>query len=192
MEQDFSYLSKVFDDKYEAFFINENNKTIERSFYALGVLLRSTHLTHKKIRQYNPKDHELLDKWDLDIWTRVTWGTDDEKHDIIYEKEADETDLPYYDYLISNATKYNRPSWAIFGLLGMMQGTLNQNQFEVKHQEDFFTKDDFIRNYNYLAIDFLIQNKDDLVYLFNYFDNRGFNLEIAISDNSKSISLIDK
>ena len=186
MEQDFSFLSEVFNNKYEAFFRNENNKTIEKSLYALGVLLRSTHLTNKKTRPYNPKDYELITSWDLDVWMRVTWGTDDEKEDEIYEKEMEETVLPYYDYLICNAVKYNRPSWALFGLIGMMQGSLNQNQFEVRSKDDVFMPEDFIRNIKYLPLDFLKLHKNDFTYLFSYFDEREYELTI---DNSGNVSI---
>ena len=114
------------------FFQVESNKTIEKSIYALGVLIRSRHLKNKNIRPYNPKDYELVNEWDLDIWIKVTWGTDDIKEDEIYEMEFENVlkhGTPYFDYLLSQAVKNNRPAWSIFGLIGMMQGSLNQNAF---------------------------------------------------------------
>ena len=179
MEKDSKTISEVFNSKYADFFKSEDNKTIERSWYALGVLLRSNHLKEKKIQPYNPKNHELINEWNLETWQRATWGTDDTKPAEVYEKEADETDLSHYDYLVSNAVKYHRPAWVIFGLLGMMQGQLNCAYFEAGSlQQGSFDKNDYISAASYLSSDFLSTYSSDLLYLFSYFDEAGCTLVI--------------
>lgn len=180
MEQDSKYFSEVFNNKYTSLFNIEENKKIETSLYALGVLLRSTHLKEKNIRPYNPKDNELINNWDLDVWIKVTWGTDDIKEEEVYQKEFDEAinAMSEYKYMIINAIKYSRPPWAIFGIIGMMQGNLNRNQFLLTSDEDNLIKEDFIRCLEYLPIQFLHQYKSDLEYLFAYFDEGNYKLTI--------------
>jgi hypothetical protein len=179
MEQDFKYISKRFNDKYDEFFKMEQHKTIENSFYALGVLLRSNHLKYKNIRPYNPKDLELLEFWDLEVWMKVTWGTDDQRDEEIYEEEFEKAMLngiSQYDYMISNAVKYNRPAWCMFGLIGMIQGCLNQNQFKIERPKDIFAKEDYIRCLSYLSPLFIQKYRRDLEFLFSYFDERNYQL----------------
>lgn len=188
MEQDSNFLiSKKFNDKYDAFFKIEQHKNIENSFYALGVLLRSNHLKYKNTRPYNPKDVELIEKWDIETWTKVTWGADDIKADNVYEKEFEDallSGVPYFEYLVSQAVKHKRPTWCMFGLIGMMQGTLNQNQYEVSTKEDLFTKEDFVRCLKYFSKCFLKQHQTDLQYLFHYFDERGYFLRVEMDSEN--------
>ena len=75
--------------------------SIKKAIYVLGVVIGSRHLKNKNIRPYNPKDYELVNEWDLDIWIKVTWGTDDIKEDEIYEMEFENVlkhGTPYFDW----------------------------------------------------------------------------------------------
>ncbi len=183
MEYDFKILSKVFNDKYDLFFETEKNKNINSSFYALGVLLRSDHLKYKNIRPYNPKDEELSLEWDLNTWIKTTWGADDIKSHDEFEKEFDIAlkNKPYYDFLMIQAITNHRPPWCIFGLVGMMQGTLNRNKY-IHNDDNIFTKEDFIRNLLVLPHSFINQYKVDFEYLFNYFDEQDNRLKIIDKD----------
>jgi hypothetical protein len=188
MEQDSKLIfamSGAFDAKLATFYQNIEHKNITFFIYALGLKLRSYHLkfaTGDAVAPYAPIFKPL---WDLDTWTKVTWGTDDVKDDDESGRDFDTAleSIPYYDYLIPNAVKYNRPAWALFGLIGMMQGSLNQNQFEVRNKEDVFLKEDFIRCIKYLPTSFIEQYKNDLKYLFRYFDERNFKLIITSIEN---------
>ncbi|MCA6365215.1 MAG: hypothetical protein IM638_19440 [Bacteroidetes bacterium] len=131
--------------------------------------------------------------WDLDIWIRTTWGTNDLKDN---DESSNEFDLAmqttaYFDYLISQAVKYNRPAWSIFGLIGMMQGTLNENKFKVSNPENKLNKNDFVRCLKYLSHDFLEKFSADLIHLFSYFDERGYRLNISTDGNEVAVSIDD-
>jgi hypothetical protein len=186
-------LSKSFDIKRTDLFNSLRHTDINKFIYTLGITLESRHLTSLefgKVDKYAPIFKNL---WDGEIWRRVTWGTDDIKNN---EESTDDFDhamatISYFDYLISQAVKYNRPDWSIFGLIGMMQGTLNQNQFDVISTENILTKDDFTRCIKYLSLDFLNKYSSDLMYLFSYFDERGYRLIIQNTDTGIDITIED-
>lgn len=176
-EQDFEMRSILFDKKRKQFYENLTKDNIKGAMYVFGVSLRSYHHKYKSFDIVKPYASTYKSLWDIDIWMRVTWGADDETEDEVYEQEFDEglDQMPYFDYLISKAVQYNRPAWAIFGLLGMMQGRLNHNAYSVE-QHERFTKKDFMRCLDYLKKDFIEENKKALVYLFDYFDERNYQL----------------
>lgn len=182
MEQDFNrQASALFDVKREAFYKRIKENDINSFMYVFGVNLRSYHHQFKSFDLVAPYAQIFKPYWNIDIWSKVTWGADDVKIYEIYEEEFEKamlTGVSQYDYMVSNAVKYNRPSWCLFGLIGMTQGCLNQNQFEVKREKDIFNEKDFIRCLSYLPVSFLKQYKGDLEYLFSYFDERGFKLMI--------------
>jgi hypothetical protein len=183
-------MSTLFDVKLAKFYKALEHENICSFMYAFGIKLRSRHLQYATGDSIIPYVQIFKPLWHLDIWIRATWGTDDVKSDEVYEKEADETHLAYYDYLISQAVKYNRPAWSIFGLIGMMQGSLNQNAFPIEKHE-IFTKEDFLRCIKYLPADFLKKHKDTLEYLFSYFDERNYKLIIDLNEDYISIILDD-
>lgn len=182
MGQDFN----EFDNKRKSFFEKLNKEDINLFLYELGVRLRSYHhntINEKSLSILKPYVNVYKPFWDVEVWQNVTWGLDDSELDIeektvLLDKALEE--MNYYDYLVSNAVKFNRPDWSIFGLIGMMQGTLNNNKLEVSNKEDFFDKEDFIRCLKYLPPQFLKKFKEDIIYLFNYFDERGIELFIDL------------
>ncbi len=190
MEQDSrKHSSLLFDEKIERFYKRLADKDINAFMYAFGINLHSYHHEHKNLNLITSYASVFKALWNVEIWSRVTWGADDIKTEDMYEKEFDEAMVKgqgYFDYLINQSIKYNRPDWCMFGLLGMMQGTLNRNQYEVADKESIFTQDGFLSNIKYLPESFLRKYKNDLESLFTYFDERNYKL---IIDDLKGSSI---
>lgn len=177
MAQDFNLaqlLSEKFNKKSLEFYKSLHPENINYYMYKFGVGLKSYHLTYKDGDIILPYVSTFKPLWNLEIWQRANWGTDDTKPAEVYEKEFDDAmieGVSEYDYLVSNAVKYHRPAWVIFGLLGMMQGQLNCAYFEAGSlQQGSFDKNDYISAASYLSSDFLSTYSSDLLYLFSYFD----------------------
>ncbi|MCA6392175.1 MAG: hypothetical protein IM607_12375 [Cytophagales bacterium] len=186
-------LSKSFDIKRTDLFNSLRHTDINKFIYTLGITLESRHLSSLefgKVDKYAPIFKNL---WDGEIWRRVTWGTDDMKNN---EESSDDFDqamatMSYFDYLISQAVKYNRPAWSIFGLIGMMQGTLNRNHFEVMNNEYKLDKIDFIRCLKYIDTEFWFWFANDIMHLFTYFDECGYKLVIKKEEGEILFSIED-
>lgn len=194
MEQDSNKdLSLAFDSKREGLLQTISSKDINAYIYILGITIGSRHLSQKKLEIIGNNASNYKSLWDVNVWMRTIWGTDDYKTNMESSNDFDKAmeTTKYFDYLISQAIKYNRPDWSIFGLIGMMQGTLNENNFEINIPENKLDRNDFIRCLKYLSFDFLEKFGSDLEYLFSYFDERGYKLIVQKVDQGMSISIED-
>jgi hypothetical protein len=172
-------LSRTFDERRSKIYATLQLDNINYFMYITGITLGSYHLKHSIHDPVFPYSSIFKPLWDSEIWTRVTYGIDDrEREQEIIDQEFHEVTIPYFDHLISKAVEYDRPTWAIFGLVGMMQGALNENAFDVS-QSYKWKCDDFIRCLKYLKSELLIEIRASLEYLFAYFDERNYTLSIS-------------
>jgi hypothetical protein len=189
MEQNFS----LFKEKQINFFKVANNNNLNYGMYVYGLTMSSYHNRSNEI-EFNPIKDFVGKEWDQKLLRRIKWGATDEtnidedfeNYSIKFDKETEFIDTN--EYLIKRAVELKRPNWSLFYLLGNIHGRLNYNKTKVKDYE-IFTKDDFIRCLNYLSKDFLTAFQKDLIYLFNYFDERELQLSINLKNNE--IELID-
>jgi len=179
MEPDFERKnSELFDARRQEIYSSLTHDDINSFMYVFGVNLKSYHHKTKSFEIVQPYASIFKNQWDLDVWIRVTWGTDDLKDENLYEREMDETNLTYYEYLVVNAVKNNRPIWSWYALIGMMQGTLNQSKFELNTADEILTEHMFTRLLGCFPDSFLKNHAKKLETLFLFFDECGYKLTL--------------
>lgn len=181
MERD----SKWFLDNHNNFFKIKGNDNLHFGMYVYGLVMSSNHNRGNiYMNDSNPVTKYINKDWTYELHRKINWGASDtdnidddfDNYSISFDQATENIDSN--EYLIKRAVEFNRPDWSVFYLIGEIQGRLNYNS-KPRTQWEIFTKDDFVRCCGYLTHDFLTKYKDDLVYLFNYFDERGFKLDIT-------------
>lgn len=153
------------------FFAHPKNRTLENAYYHFGLMFDSLHYERNekwRDEMFRPIKEFFPGVIETELLLAVQLGKNSNFE--YNEVEADKYD-PYY-WRIKKATEHERDDWAFFMFFGNIQGLFNGDRITEERLLNYIDK----------FPELFIQNqRKQLEYNFNFFDERGYYIEIEES-----------